>query len=77
VHFDREVDGLLEGLHQLIGVEGLEEAGHVLDAQGVGALVDEFLGEFDVLGNSMERSGGVEMVAGRACGLLGGVGWRL
>jgi hypothetical protein len=49
VEMDRQADFLLERQHQLPGGAGLTDAGHVLDAQDVGAGLFELFGEIHVV----------------------------
>ena len=70
VQVDGDADLVLEGLDQLLGGEGLEQPGHVLDGQDVGAHLLQFLGQVDVVGEGVLVALGIEDVAGVAHGRL-------
>ena len=70
VQVDGDADLLLEGAHELLGGVGLEQAGHVLDGQHVGAAALELLGEVDVVLERVAVARRVEDVAGVAHGAL-------
>ena len=59
VHVHGDADGLLQLLHQLIGGVGLEQAGHVLDADGVDAHLLQRLGILAEILVVMHRAEGV------------------
>ncbi len=69
-----EVDGnahlLLEGLHQLLGGVGLQESGHILDAQDVGPSALQLLGHVHIVGNGVAVPFGVQNIASVADGRL-------
>ncbi len=49
VELHRDLDGLLDGLDDLVGVVGRDHAGHVLEDEGVGPHLFGLLGEVDVV----------------------------
>ncbi len=62
--------GVLDRLDQIVGLLGLDQRGHVLDADGVGAHVLQLLGQFGVLFVGVQRADGV---ADAALGVLAGL----
>ena len=66
VEVDGEADLLLQRLDQREGGRGLEEPGHVLEAEDVGAGVAQLLAHGDVVFQVVLGAGGVEDVAGVA-----------
>ena len=69
-----QVDGqahlLLQGGHQLLGGVGLQQTGHVLDGQHMGAPLLQLLGEVDIIFQGVLVLGLVQNIAGVAHGGL-------
>ena len=64
----------LDAAHEVIGIGRREVAGHVLDADGVGAKVGHLLGELHEVGHGVYRARGVGNGAlALAAGLLAGL----
>ena len=57
-------DGVLDALDQVFGFEGAHRAGHVLQAQGVKAHLDQVLAHFNVLFDGVHGALGVADAAG-------------
>ena len=74
VQVDRQTDCGAQRLDQVRGSVRREQAGHVLDADGIAAHGLQFAGQFDELGNAVYRAGGV---ADAAFGMLAGLFYRL
>ena len=70
VQVDGQAHLLLQGGHQLLGGVGLQQAGHVLDGQHVGAPLLQLLGKIHVVFQGVLVSGLVQNVAGVAHGGL-------
>ena len=76
VHLYGNVDLALDGFYKLVGVEGLEESGHILDTDGIRTEVEvrfRELGIFfvGVVRRSRERNRHLDMFAGFLGGLCG------
>ena len=69
VNHQRQVDGGFDGFHQLKGGIGGEQAGHILDGDGICTHGFEFQGLLNKQLGSMHRAGGV---ADGALGMLAG-----
>ena len=67
---DRDVDLGLDRLDQFVGVVGRQQAGHVLDADGIGPHAGELFRHLDKVGVVMNRADGV---ADRGLGDLAGL----
>ena len=59
MELDRDLDGLLERLDELVSVIGSEQSGHILDADRIGAHLLELLCVLGVVLGGVDRSGGV------------------
>ena len=70
VQVDGQAHLLLQGGHQLLGGVGLQQAGHVLDGQHVGAPLFQLLGEVDIIFKGVLVLCLVQNVAGVAHGGL-------
>ena len=70
VEMNRNADLLLQGVYQFLGRIGLEQAGHILDADGVGADVLQLLGQLYIVVQGIAGTGLVHNVAGVADGCL-------
>ena len=67
---DGDADLLLQGGHQLLGGVGLQQAGHILNGQHMGATVLQLLGKVHIVFQGVLILGGVQNVAGIAHGGL-------
>ena len=70
VELDGDADLLLQRGDQLLGGVGLQHAGHILDAQHVGATALQLLGQIDVVVQRIFVPGGIQNIAGIADGSL-------
>ena len=70
VELDGDTDLLLQGRDQLLGSVGLQNAGHILDGQHVGAPVLQLLGQLHIVIQGIFVPLGVQDVAGVADGGL-------
>ena len=67
---DGDADLLLQGGHQLLGGVGLQQAGHILNGQHMGATVLQLLGKVHIVFQSVLILAGIQNVAGVAHGGL-------
>ena len=61
---------LLSSLTSLLGGTRLEQAGHILDGQDVGALALHFAGQVNIIFEAVFRAGRIEDITGVADGCL-------
>ena len=70
MEMNRDADLLLQGVYQLFGRIGLEQTGHILDADGVCADVLQLLGQLHIVIQGVAGAGLVHNVTGVADGCL-------
>ena len=70
---DRDADFRLQRFHQFVGAVRTEKSGHIFDADGIGAHLDQFFTQFDEVFILMVRTDGVDDTSlGMTAGLFGG-----
>ena len=73
MHYYGQIDGILNGGYEIVGVLGCQQAGHILDAYGAYAHACHFLYQLYVVVQGVDGADGVGDGAGSHCSGLDGL----